>query len=53
MFYQTGRLQYLLDIPVQPNQYFDSEVLSLSENEKFCDCGAYDGDTRTAMKSQP
>lgn len=28
-----------------PNQYFDSGVLHLGENECFVDCGAFDGDT--------
>ena len=32
------------------NQYFDNEVVSLSSEEVFVDCGAYDGDSIEAFK---
>lgn len=28
-----------------PNQYFEDEIIKLTEHEVFLDCGAYDGDT--------
>jgi len=27
------------------NQYFDKDIIHLNENEVFCDCGSYNGDT--------
>ena len=50
--YLRGHLE-LAEYPVLPvwkhadveAQYFPEDVISLSENETFVDCGAYDGDT--------
>lgn len=42
---------YLKDIAIYP-QYFSDEVMPLSNNEVFVDCGAYDGDTALAFISE-
>lgn len=38
--------KYLMDIasPAE-EQYFDREIIKLSDNEVVCDCGSYNGDT--------
>lgn len=39
--------------PLSPEpQYFEKEIISLSENEVFVDCGAYDGDTVKQFAAQ-
>lgn len=39
--YNLNRFRNLYD----PDQYFAKDILSLTENEVFVDCGAYNGDT--------
>ena len=36
--------KYLKEVKV-PNQYFDKDIISLTDNEVFIDCGAYNGDS--------
>ena len=43
-YLMTYNKEYLTDI-YDPNQYFPKDIITLSNNEVFVDCGAYDGDT--------
>lgn len=39
-------IDYLLGIASPPEeQYFEKELIKIDENEVFCDCGSFDGDT--------
>lgn len=42
---------YLKDVVTYP-QYFSNEIMPLSDNEIFVDCGAYDGDTALSFISE-
>ena len=44
-FYKTGDVSYIDKIPFNPKQYFDTEYYTVSDDEVFVDCGAFDGDT--------
>ena len=44
-FYRTGDISYIDKLPVNSNEYFDDEYYSVSDNEVFVDCGAFDGDS--------
>ena len=43
--YETGNISPLQKIKTDRMQYFNEEILSLSDNEIFIDLGAYQGDT--------
>ena len=45
-FYETGELKYIMEMPVNDNQYFDRTYYNTIGNEEiFVDCGAWRGDT--------
>jgi len=44
-FYRTGDVSYIDQIPVNYHQYFQDDYYSISDEEVFVDCGAFDGDT--------
>lgn len=45
-FYQTGELKYIMEMPINKNQYFDREYYyDIGNSESFIDCGAWRGDT--------
>jgi len=44
--------KYLQDIAAPAiEQYFDKEIIKINEDEVFCDCGSYNGDTLEAFIS--
>ena len=44
-FYCSGNINYIYNISVDNEEYFDKEILELTDEEVFVDCGAYTGDT--------
>lgn len=42
---EDGDLNDFIKIPVDEIQYFDPDVINLTQDEVFVDCGAYVGDT--------
>lgn len=44
-FYCSGDINYIYNISVDNSEYFDEQILDLSDNEIFVDCGSYIGDT--------
>lgn len=44
-FYKTGNVEYIDRIPVNYQQYFQDDYYSISDNEVYVDCGAFDGDS--------
>lgn len=45
LFYKTGDVDYLKQIPISPKQYFAQEYYQIGNDEVYVDCGAYDGDS--------
>lgn len=43
--YETGNTELLKDIEIDNDEYFDKDVIKLSNDEYFIDLGAYIGDT--------
>ena len=43
--YETGNMELLKDIEIDNDEYFDKDIISLSNEEIFVDIGAYIGDT--------
>ena len=48
-FYKSGDIKYICNIDVSKEEYFDREILRLTQEEVFIDCGAYRGDTIVAF----
>ncbi len=44
-FYKTGDVSYIDRIPVNYKQYFQDDYYSISDDEVYVDCGAFDGDS--------
>ena len=44
-FYKSGNIKYIDAIPVNYNQYFQSEYYKIHDKEVYVDCGAFDGDS--------
>lgn len=45
LFYKTGDVKYIDANKISVNEYFDSNYYSLTNDEVYVDCGAYDGDS--------
>ena len=44
-FYKTGDVSYIDRTPVSHNEYFCSDYYTITDEECFVDCGAFDGDS--------
>lgn len=44
-FYKTGNVSFINKTPVNYYQYFQDDYYSVSDNEVYVDCGAFDGDS--------
>ena len=44
-FFQTGKVQFIDNTPLNPHEYFCEDYYHLTDEEVFLDCGAFVGDT--------